>query len=98
VFAVIDDVLVTPPKTNAILAGITRDVILELAQKNALAWRESAISEEELRSASEIWVTSSTRELIPIVELDGKAVADGKVGKVWHTMNALFQAYKQSLL
>jgi D-alanine transaminase len=97
-FAVIDGVLLTPPKSNQILAGITRDVILELAAKNNIACRETDISLAELKTATEIWVTSSTREIIPVVELDGVAVADGKVGTVWHAMNSIFQAYKQSLL
>lgn len=97
-FAVIDGVLLTPPKSNQILAGITRDVILELAAKNNIACREADISLAELKTATEIWVTSSTREIIPVVELDGVAVADGKVGTVWYAMNSIFQAYKQSLL
>ncbi len=98
VFAVIDGVLVTPPKSNSILPGITRDVILQLAEKNNIPYREDNISLAELKTASEIWVTSSTREIIPVVELDSNPVADGKVGAVWHTMNNIFQAYKQSLL
>jgi D-alanine transaminase len=98
VFAVIDGVLVTPLKDNRILAGITRDVILELAAKNNIPHSERDISQAELTTATEIWVTSSTREIIPVVELDGVSVADGKVGTVWHTMNTIFQAYKQSVL
>lgn len=97
VFAVINSVLITPPKSNKILAGITRDVILELAEKNNIACREAEISLAELKTASEIWVTSSTREIVPVVELDGTPVADGKVGAVWHTVNSIFQTYKQSL-
>ena len=98
VFAVINGELVTPPKSNSILAGITRDVILELAEKNNIPHREDSISLDALKTATEIWVTSSTREIIPIVELDGQRVADGKVGAVWHKVNIIFQAYKQSLL
>lgn len=98
VFAVIEGVLVTPPKDNRILAGITRDVILELAEKNTIPHCERDISLAELKTATEIWVTSSTREIIPVVELDGVTVADGKVGAVWYTMNNIFQTYKQSLL
>ena len=98
VFAVIDGVLYTPPKGNDILAGITRDVILDIARKNKIPCREDKISFAALQTASEIWVTSSTREIIPIVELDFKQVADGKPGPVWLTMNQLFQAYKKSLL
>ena len=98
VFAVIDGVLCTPPKGNDILPGITRDVILDIAQKNNIPCSEDKISFAALQTASEIWVTSSTREIIPVVELDSKPVSDGKPGPVWQTMNQLFQAYKQSLL
>ncbi|MCX7096569.1 MAG: D-amino acid aminotransferase [Methylococcales bacterium] len=98
VFAVIDGVLCTPPKSNAILPGITRDVILELAISNNIACSEADIPFAALQTASEIWVCSSTREIIPIVELDAKPVANGKPGPVWHSMNQIFQAYKQSLL
>jgi len=98
VFAVIDGVLCTPPKGNDILPGITRDVILSIAEKNNIPCSEDKIPFATLQTASEIWVTSSIREIIPIVELDSKPVSDGKPGPVWQTMNQLFQAYKQSLL
>ena len=97
VFAVLDGILVTPPKSNAILSGITRDVILALAENNNLPYREANIALTDLQRASEIWITSSTREIIPVVELDGKPVANGTIGAVWHNMNQLFQAYKHAL-
>ncbi len=97
VFAVIDDVLMTPPKSPAILPGITRDIILEIARKNNIPCSEQAISEAELTKASEIWITSSTREIIPIVELDGKKIGTGKPGPMWKTFFKLFQTHKQSL-
>lgn len=95
VFAVIDGVLMTAPKSPAILAGITREIILELAQKNNIPFKEEAIEVAALKTASEIWVASSTREIVPIVELDDEKVADGKAGAVWQKMNTLYQAYKQ---
>jgi D-alanine transaminase len=95
VFAVIDGVLMTAPKSPAILAGITCDIMLELAEKNNIPFSEQAIPVAALKTASEIWVASSTREIVPIVELDGEKVADGKAGSVWQKMNALYQAYKQ---
>lgn len=97
VFAVIDGMLVTPPKNNDILPGITRDVILALAQENNMACAEEIISLDALALASEIWGTSSAREILPIVELDSKMIGNGKPGPVFETMNRLFQAYKQSL-
>jgi D-alanine transaminase len=96
-FAVVDGVLLTPPKGNDILPGITRDLVVELAQANGVAFDERAISEAELRSAEEVWVTSSTREVLPIVELDGKSVGNGAPGPVWQRMNALYQDFKQTL-
>jgi len=97
VFAVIGEVLVTPPKSNLILPGITRDVVLAIAKENSIVCAEAEITEAELNSATEIWVTSSTREIIPVVELDGSPVADGKPGPLFFKMDALFQRYKQSL-
>jgi D-alanine transaminase len=98
VFAVIDGILTTPAKSNTILPGITRDVILQIARKNGIPCREDNISYTAIQAASEIWVTSSTREIIPVVELDSKLVGDGNPGSVWHIINHLFQAYKKSLL
>jgi len=94
VFVVIDGVLITPPKSNFILAGITRDVILELAAANNIPVSEEVISLEALKTASEIWFASSTREILPVVELDGQPVANGQVGQLWHRMNDLLQTYK----
>ncbi len=97
VFAVINGILMTPALSGAILPGITRDIILEIAEKNNLPHSEQAISKDDMLTASEIWITSSTREIIPIVELDGKKVGDGKPGSVWKTFFKLFQDYKKSL-
>ncbi|MEQ1545585.1 D-amino acid aminotransferase [Methyloglobulus sp.] len=97
VFAVIDGVLMTPPKSPAILPGITRDVILEIARKNNIPCSEQAIPMDELRKASEIWITSSTREIIPVVDLDDEKIGDGKPGALWKSLYKLFQEYKLSL-
>lgn len=96
-FAVIDGVLMTPKKTAEILPGITRQVILELAAKNGIPFKEEIISLKALRSASEIWITSSTREIIPVIELDSVSVGKGLPGSLWKKMTQLFQEIKQSL-
>ncbi len=98
IFAVIDGILITPPKSHEILPGITRDVILEIAEENNIPYSEDIISLDALKTASEIWLTSSTREIIPIVQLDNEIIANGKPGPIWQTMNQLFQAYKKSRL
>lgn len=97
VFAVIDGELITPPKGHDILPGITRDVILELAQAHRIPYREDIIALEALQQASEVWVVSSTREIVPVVALDGAAIGDGKPGPLWQRMDQLLQAYKNSL-
>ncbi len=96
-FAVIDGRLVTPPKGPLLLPGITRDLILELAQQHAIPACEALITPSQLRDAKEIWLTSSTKEILPVTTLDGHAVGDGKPGKIWHQMNQHYQAYKQQL-
>ncbi|MGZ8097283.1 MAG: D-amino acid aminotransferase [Methylosarcina sp.] len=97
VFAVIDGTVVTPPKSNELLPGITRDVLLEIAEKNHISYREESISTEMLKNAEEIWLTSSIREIMPVVELDSNRIGGGKPGPVWELMNRLFQNHKQSL-
>jgi len=96
IFAVIDGILITPPKGCEILAGITRDVILELAEQNDIANSEDIISLDALKTASEIWLTSTTREIVPVVQLDNETIGGGKPGPLWQTMNRLFQAYKRA--
>ncbi len=97
IFIVRNGVLITPPKGPALLPGITRDLIVELAAGNAVPYREADITEAELRSAGEIWLTSSTREISPVVRLDDTIVGDGRPGPVWQHMIALFQAYKDAI-
>ncbi|MCX8048347.1 MAG: D-amino acid aminotransferase [Methylohalobius sp.] len=96
IFAVIDGVLTTPPKGPKLLPGITRDLILELAAAHGLPHQEREIQASELTRAEEVWYTSSTRELVPIVELDGSPVGNGRPGKVFWRMYELFQNYKRA--
>ena len=97
VFAVIDDVLVTAPAGSRLLPGITRDLIIELAAENNIACVQRDFTEAELIAASEIWFTSSTKEILPVVELNGKAVANGRSGPIWEKMIDIYQAYKVKL-
>ncbi len=96
-FAVVEGVLLTPPKGTDILPGITRDLVVEIAQANAIPLQERKISLAELNQAEEVWMTSSTREVLPIVELDGRKVGNGEPGPVWVRMNALYQRRKELL-
>ncbi|MEE8118690.1 MAG: D-amino acid aminotransferase [Gammaproteobacteria bacterium] len=93
-FAVIDDAIVTPSKTNEVLPGITRDLIVELAGKNGYTVREASISLDDIARASEVWLSSSTRELSPVTRIDDDIVGDGKPGPVWKKLFDLLQQYK----
>ena len=97
VFIVKQGVIITPPKSKHLLPGITRDLVLELAEKNAMQTGVRNIALAELEIADEIWLTGSIREIAPVIELDGKAVADGKPGAVWRRMIAIYQQHKQEL-
>jgi D-alanine transaminase len=97
IFIVRNGVLITPPKGPTLLPGITRDLIIDLAADNAVPYREAGISEAELHSAGEIWLTSSTREISPVVRLNDTVVGDGRPGPVWKNMIALFQTYKDAI-
>jgi D-alanine transaminase len=96
-FAVIGGVLTTPPTGPFLLPGITRDLILELAAANNIAHQEKNINRDELQSADEIWLSSSTKEILPVTKLDNSPVANGTPGPLFERMLALYQHYKQQL-
>jgi D-alanine transaminase len=91
-------VILSPPKTSLILPGITYDVVLELARGAGLALELREVSEAEVRAADEIWVTSSSKEILPIVSLDAVAVGDGRPGPVFARMHQLYQEFKQKVM
>ncbi|MTI64520.1 D-amino-acid transaminase [Methylophaga sp.] len=93
-YAVLDGVIYTAPKDEKVLPGITRDVVLALAQAANIPYREQAVSAEQLKQADEIWISSSTRELLPVTSLDGAPVGGGKPGPVWQQLDALYQRRK----
>jgi len=97
IFVVKNGVLLSPPKSNLILAGITYDVVLELAQSNGIPCEVRAVSEAEVRAADELWLTSSTREILAIGKLDDNPVGQGRPGPVFKQMYALFQEMKSTL-
>ena len=97
VFMVHDNVIATPPKSECLLPGITRDLVIELARANGFIIEERDIRESELETADEIWLTSSTREIAPVVKINEHTVGNGVAGECWKKMIAIYQAYKQEL-
>jgi D-alanine transaminase len=98
VFIVRGGVIQCPPKTNLILPGITYDVVLELARAAQLPLEVREVSESETRTADEIWVTSSSKEVLAIVKLDGKPVGDGRPGPVFGRLYQLYQEFKRTVM
>ncbi|APS57205.1 D-amino acid aminotransferase [Piscirickettsia salmonis] len=93
VFIFKNNTILTPPKDN-ILAGITRQCMLDLAKQHGLNCQESPISIDELLSADEVWLTSSSREVQPVVFVNQQRIADGKPGPVWRAMIDYYQQEK----
>ena len=98
IFVLQGDCLLAPPKNHLMLPGVTYDVILELAARHGLASAVRDIREEEVRSADELWLTSSTKEVLPIVTLDGQPVGRGQPGPHYTRMLAWYQQFKQDIM
>jgi D-alanine transaminase len=98
IFAVENGVILTPPKDNHVLPGITYDVVLELAAAEGIPVEFGHFEEARIRHADELWCTSSTKEILAIVELDGQTIGKGKPGPIYHRMYQLYQAYKNEVM
>lgn len=96
-FVARDGALTTPPLGPELLAGITRDLVIELAARERLPLSERSLSVADCQSADELMICSSTRELLPVTRLDGAPVGTGQVGPVWRRLDAAFQAFKAEL-
>jgi D-alanine transaminase len=96
-FIVKRGVIVTPPKSHLILPGITRDLLVELARRHGMPIEEREVTEAELKSADEIWLSSSTREVVPVTRLNGHPLGDGRPGPVWQQMARHYVDYKRTL-
>ena len=91
-----DGVISMPPQTVQILPGITVDGIHQIAQQHGVTTRVRPVTEQELRAADEIWLSSSGREVLAIVSLDGAPVGSGKPGPMYRSMHTWFQQAKQA--
>lgn len=97
-FIVKDDLIRTPPKNRYMLGGITRDLVIELCSQNRIIVQEKIISEDQLHDADEIWITSSTQEIVPVTTLNQHKVGKGLPGEKWRQIIGLYQSYKQSVM
>ncbi|MBS3797987.1 MULTISPECIES: aminotransferase class IV [unclassified Pseudoalteromonas] len=95
VFIVKDGVIATPPLDTQILPGITRWLILQIVHSHSeLRIEERVISKDELLSADEVWITSATKEVGPVLKVDGKQIGQGRPGPMWQRVQGLFSQHK----
>lgn len=90
VFIIKDSCIYTHPATNLILNGITRTKLLQIFQENRWDYKEQAFTKEDLLQADEVFVTSTTSEVVPVVSIDGKLVNDGKPGSLTKKIHVAF--------
>lgn len=96
-FIVLNNCLITPPKSPLLLPGVTRDLVVEIAAQQGICCKEQAISSNELQQAEEIWLTSSSKEILPVTQLNDKILGNGKPGAYWQKMMAAYQNYVANL-
>jgi D-alanine transaminase len=92
-----DGVIHTPPNGHHILPGTTRDVVGELAARLNLRSESGRVTEAQLRAADEIWLAFATRGVLPVTQLDGAAIGNGKPGPLFKRINAAFADYTREL-
>ena len=94
VFIVKSNCIYTHPKGPNILPGITREKVIECAKINNINVEESSFTKEQLMDADEVWISSSTREIIPITIIDGIQISDGFAGPIWSEVYDQYQSLK----
>ncbi len=98
VFVVHEGRLVTTEDSEEILPGTTRELVIDLAASLGVPTLRSRIPVAALKDADEIWMASSTKEVLPVTRLDGEPVGDGRPGPLWQRVNALYQDCKAQLV
>lgn len=91
IFFVKDNVVITPPLNNFILAGVTRKAILSMCQQIGITTCERTVNAEELKTFDEIFITSTLNEITPVIEIDGTTVNNGKPGTMTMRLQNEFQ-------
>lgn len=98
IFVVKDGVLLAPQKNHLMLPGITYDVVLEIAAHSGIPHAVRDITAAEVKAADELLLTSSTREVLPIVALDDRPVGDGRPGVMARTLATAYQDFKRTVM
>jgi D-alanine transaminase len=90
--------LLSPPKSDLILPGITYDVVVEIAQAVKIPLEFRDVTQAEVRAADEVWLTSSSKEILAVTALDGKPVGDGRPGPLFRKAYAAYQEFKSRVM
>ncbi|PID99886.1 MAG: D-alanine aminotransferase [Thiothrix nivea] len=91
VMIVKDGVVITPPLDNQILPGISRHITLaSLRAEGSIPCEERIVTMDEVRNADEVWITNSSKQIAPVVELDGEPVGNGSIGPVWEKAKRIY--------
>ena len=91
IFIVKDNGIITPPTTAGILIGITRNVVIELANEAGMTVKEEQLTRDDLYNADECFLTGTAAEIIPVVNLDGRKIASGRPGKITFSLLKKYQ-------
>ena len=95
VFVIKNGTVATPLLDEQKLPGITRHMLLAILREDgSIPVEERVITLDELRAADEVWLSSSSKDIVPVVAIDGHPVADGKIGDVWLAAQTLYSAHK----
>lgn len=97
VFVVIKGEIITPPLDHQLLPGITRKLVIASLAKAGITVTERAVTQSQLCEADEVWLTSSSKEITPVLSIDDSPVDDGTPGPVWQQAISIFNQYKYDL-
>jgi len=98
VFVVTDGAIATPPISAGILEGITRELVLSIARDGGFELEEKTVLPDELLGADEVFITASSRQVVPIVKVDEHPIADGHPGPVTKKIISLYHDKVHALL
>ena len=97
VFIVSKEQIITPPTSNKLLNGVTRQVVLQIAQENGLNYKEDQINIQDLYSADECFTTSSYKKIHPITSIDNHTIGNGQYGRITKMIDQLYNTFKRSV-
>ena len=82
IFIYRNDTLITPPTSTGALDGITREIVMKLAEQEGLRVKELIFSKYEVYTSGECFLSGTAAEIIPVVKVDGREIGNGKPGKI----------------